>query len=300
MTCVSLPAYENIAAFEILLRRLLRWHLMSQYGRGWLVKIGAEYYELIELRIQQEKRTGQYSKSSSELSFLTLGELISIIFERLWHSSFKVLFKSDLGLREALRRSILPLRNKVAHFRTVDQFDLNLGIRYALELKEYLYEYYGSPERIPLYVTSDLDATDDLIDKDIIRQIRAELSALGIDYFWDEFGKLESVRFNSVGCGFGIFDDNIFIELDLSLQNIHLDFTEWFELHKYCISSIVFDDPKFRIFMPSKSDKDSVKRAMNSLNKRISHNVRFAENDHFVESEYLINRTREKPVGLAF
>ena len=300
MDAVSIQAYQNIAAFEILLRRLVRWQLMSLHGREWLVQIGTEHFDLIETRIRYEKRNGQYWNGSSELSFLTLNELISLIFDKLWSSSFRTVFKSDIGLKEALRKSIIPLRNKVAHFRTIDQFDLNTGIRYVPDMMGHLNSYYGSPDRVPLYVSSDLEASDDLIDPEIVNQINEELSLNGIDYFWDEFGKFESIRASSLGCGFGIFDSNLFIELDLSQKNTRINLTDWFYQHKYCVNSISFNDSKIRVFIPLKADKDTVKRTMNSLYKKIALDIRISLSDNFVESEYIINSKLGESVGLAF
>ena len=300
MNSISLTAYQNIAAFEILLRRLLRWQLMSLHGREWLIQIGSDYYDLIDYRIRNEKKNGQYWNGSSELSFLSLSELISLVFDKLWFSSFRVVFKSDIGLKEALRKSIIPLRNKVAHFRTIDQFDLNIGVRYIPELRQHLCEYYSSPDRVPLYISSDLDASDDLIDLEIQNQINKELIFYGIEYFWNEFGKFESIRAINIGCGFGIFDGNLFIELDLSQNNNQLNLVDWFNQNKYCVNSISFDEPKIRIFIPLKAEKDAVKRTMSSLYKKIAHDIKIPLSNNFVEDEYIINSKLGEPVSLAF
>ena len=231
---------------------------------------------------------------------MTLNELLTLIFERQWQNSFKNIFNSDIGLKNALRNSILPLRNKIAHFRQVDAFDLNIGVRYASEMQTYAQEYYGSSERIVFYINSDADNSDDLIDIDIQKDIKKELFDLNILYFWDEFGKFESIRSNNIGCGFGVYDKNIFIELNLDVAKSQIDLFEWFDQHKYCVNSIVFDEPKIRIFFPVTTNQILVKKLLNSLYKKIALELKNSTLSEFCEGEYIINNKMKRPIGLAF
>jgi hypothetical protein len=273
---------------------------MTSYGNEWITYLGDDFYKIIENRIKQEKINGQYSKKSSDLSYLTLYELIQLIFERQWQSSFKYVFNSDVGIKNQLKNSILPLRNKIAHFRQIDSFDLNNGIRYASEIEWYAQKYYGSPERVSFYLNSDDENIDELIDFDIQKDIQKELTKLNILYFWDEFAKFESIRSNKIGCGFGVYDKNLFIELKLN-SNINLiDFNEWFDDYKYYINSIIIVDPKIRIFFPIRINQNLVKKILNSLYKKVLLDLKKTEQTEFCEGEYIINNRMERPIGLAF
>ena len=66
MSSISSQAYFKVGQFEILLRRIIRWQMMSMYSHEWISKLGDDFYKLIETRIQQEKNNGQYSKISSD------------------------------------------------------------------------------------------------------------------------------------------------------------------------------------------------------------------------------------------
>ena len=92
--------FQRLSSFEILLRRVIRWELMSSDGRAWMLGLG-NYFDEIDRRVKNEKNAGLYSNNSSELSYLTLTELLRLIFTDLWHEKFKLVFKLKILLSDS-------------------------------------------------------------------------------------------------------------------------------------------------------------------------------------------------------
>jgi hypothetical protein len=299
MDPIAVSVFQKIAKFEILLRRFVRWQLMALHGKGWLISIGDHYYEQIESRISIEKNQGIYWSKSSELSFLTLRELINIIFNELWKTSAKDILENDYGLKSALNHSIVPLRNKVAHFRAIDEFDLRL-LEYADEIRVKLQNYYSNQHRVQIYISSDPAFANEQMDEEIIADIKNELAKISSEYFFDEYGKFESIRVREIGCGFGIYDFNLFVELSYSYEIPNDYLFEWFDQNRFVVSSIVLDSNKVRIFLPNKNTESDTRKVMQSLYKQIINYSSRGNLKNLYQSEYIVNTNTEKPVGLAF
>ena len=54
---LDIQCYADISDFEVTLRRVVRWELMTKYGRSWLTETGG-YLDLINDRIAAEVRRG--------------------------------------------------------------------------------------------------------------------------------------------------------------------------------------------------------------------------------------------------
>ena len=299
MNQLSVSAFEELEKFEVLLRRFVRWQLIGKHGRSWLTKIGDSYYDLILKRIEAEKRQGLYWARSSELSFLTLSELISVIFRELWDSSSRAVFSEDYGLKSSLQRTVVPLRNRIAHFRVVDAWDLRL-LEGAIEVRDRLKNYYSSQNLVLLYLSSDPQLAEEQIDDALLIDIRSKLTDLRLDHFWVEYGKFESVRSHGVGCGFGIYDSNIFLEIDISAHHCNFDFYDWIDNFRFVISSIVLNKDTIRFFLPSNIENTELRKVINSLQRQIGSQVTLQNQNPETRSEYIIDARKEEPIGLAF
>src|ERR1700674_275586 len=131
-------AYRRVLFFEILLRRAIRWEARGARGRQWLGAFG-ELQDRIEDRIQSERRSGFFNSHSSELSYLSLSELLEIVFDCLWQECLQQVLSNRKHIRFGPCRGLSSVRNKVAHFRPVDKSDAN-----ALFAADYLFEAMGS------------------------------------------------------------------------------------------------------------------------------------------------------------
>src|SRR4051812_25659434 len=112
-------AYKKVLFFEILLRRIIRWEAREARGRQWLSALG-DLQDSIEDRIQSEKRLRSYNSHSSELSYLSLSELLEIIFRVLWKECFQHVLSDRKHMRAKPCQGLNAVRNKVAHFRPID------------------------------------------------------------------------------------------------------------------------------------------------------------------------------------
>lgn len=301
MNPVAVTAFKEIASFEILLRRFIRWQLMSQFGRAWLVEIGDDMFNTVERRIQAEKNQGLYWSKASELSFLSMSELIVFIFTKLWTNSAREVLNADYGLRKALHSTIVPLRNKIAHFRAIDISDLEL-LKYAAELRAILSSYYSNQSRVTAHMSSDLQLLDEQIEPAVENEIKEALASSGVDYFWTEYGKFEGIRAKNVSPGLGIYDKNVFLELNFIERDApETCLNSWFESNKFLISSIVVDKSKIRVFFPCKTSSVDAKKLLSSLYRHVSSYVPGNKQEpNMLINEYILNTRMETPVGLAF
>ncbi len=204
-------AYKKVLFFEILLRRVIRWEARGARGRQWLGAFG-ELHDRIEDRIQSERRSGSFNSHSSELSYLSLSELFEIVFDCLWEECFQQVLSNKRHIRINPCRGLNAVRNKVAHFRPVDEND-----RKALSNAEYLFEALGSYYRNHLkaraYIPGDFDRADDQLNDEELGKLSAYLGGHGADSVWDEFQRLDSVRAYGMSPGIGVVSHHVFYEL---------------------------------------------------------------------------------------
>ena len=281
--------FQRLSSFEILLRRVLRWELMSSDGRSWLLCLG-EHFNEIELRIKREKTAGLYSKGSSELSYLTLSELIRIIFSDLWIEKFNRVFSGDKGLSKLLVNSVVPLRNKLAHFRPIDILDLsNLKTIHIAE--SLLKKFYSNDSCMEFYLSSDPDWVDEMLDDENINEIKICLSKYNLTELLDEFWKIDSIRNNRYWPGIGLYKDHIFIELHYFEDSPNLDIEGWIDTNKYEVTLITQTQSKLRFFWPIILGKQDIKKGITSLHKMITHSSKNnLQNNNNCTSEYFVQQ----------
>jgi len=204
-------AYKRVLFFEILLRRIIRWEARDAHGRRWLLALG-DLQGTIEDRIQFEKRTGFYNPHSSELSYLSLSELLDIVFDRLWDQRFRTVFRSKKQMRNGSCRELNCVRNKVAHFRPVDVKD-GVALNGAQDLFETLKAHYQAHLKAEVYLPGGLEKTDESLDPEEVGALTRSLDVNGISAVWDEFQRLESIRAYGMSPGMGLVSHHVFFEL---------------------------------------------------------------------------------------
>lgn len=297
----NLDAYKIIADFEILLRRILRWELMSEKGGGWLTSLQKNYDE-IESRIAHEKRGGIYSENSSELSYLTLQELLNLIFRDFWRHKFDEILNYDKGILSLVIKNVVPLRNKVAHFRCVDMWDLQ-NYKIIFEIRDILRKYYAADRFAAFYLSSDPAWVGDSIDPENIDQIKCILIEKDVASLWDEYCRFDGIRTYNVHPGFGLYCDNIFIELHVDSISPALDLVGWFKNNKFAVSIISVTQSKVRVFWPLSIGSREIQKGFNALAKMVSHSARqnkLSDPSHATDSEYIAQLSPDKSICIAF
>jgi len=292
--------FQRLSSFEILLRRVLRWELMSSEGRRWMLGLGS-YFDEIEVRVKREKTAGLYSNKSSELSYLTLTELLRIIFSDLWVEKFYRVFKGDKGLSKILTSSVVPLRNKLAHFRPIEVLDLiNLEAIYTTEIL--LKEFYSDDSCMEFYLSSDPDWVEEMLDDDNINQIKNCLNKYNLTDLLDEFWKIDSIRTRRYWPGIGLYKGHIFIELHYFEDSPKLDIDSWIDNNKYEVTLITQTTSKLRFFWPIVLGKNDIKKGFNSLHKLIMHSSNNSLNidtNNICLNEYFVHQLTNRSFGVA-
>jgi len=204
-------AYRKILYFEVLLRRLIRWEARGVHGRSWLLALDT-LQSKIEERIQAERQLGAFNPDSSELSYLSLAELIEIVFSYLWRDCFQQVLNNKKNIRNDPCRALNAIRNKVAHFRPIAQNDARAlgGIETLFDI---LTLYYQENLKASAYIPGDFEVPDGQLDSEEISRLTEFLEAHDQTSVWNEFQQLESVRGAGLSPGIGIVSHHVFYEL---------------------------------------------------------------------------------------
>jgi hypothetical protein len=292
--------FQRLSSFEILLRRVVRWELMSSDGRAWMLGLG-NYFDEIDRRVKNEKNAGLYSNNSSELSYLTLTELLRLIFTDLWHEKFKLVFSGDKGLSKLITNSVVPLRNKLAHFRPIEGIDLiNLSTIHDTEL--ILKNFYSNKSSIEFYLSSEPDWVEEMLDEDNISQIQDCLNKYDLNGLLDDFWKVDSIRTSRFFPGMGLYKGHIFIELHYFQDSPKLDIDSWINNNKFEVTLITQTASKLRFFWPVVNGKNEIKKGFNSLQKLVNHSLKNNVNinmGNICMNEYFVNQLSNRSFGVA-
>ena len=259
-------AYENIYLFEILLRKVLRWELRGVFGRNWLSELG-RFGTVIVDRIDREKRLGAYNADHSDLAYLDLSELLDLVFEKFWEPIFSAILKRK-NLQVPLRRQIVAIRNKVAHFRAVDQKDLLL-LQAGGDFNNVLDEYY-SRLAASAYLSGE-DPEGQLGGGEVDLLIR-ELAQRGMSEIWAEYGALEGVRAKGFLPGIGIVGHHLLFELFTTEAYTPESILEFAKAQRFDISFLNFGAQAeyVRIFVPFKLGEKAICKLMRAFIKSVS------------------------------
>jgi hypothetical protein len=183
--------YATVAEFEICLRRVVRWELMSTFGRAWFSEVS--HSEIVEQRIAKERRHGFLRDGSSLLSYLSLGELQDIIFNDFWIKSFKNVFQGNKSLQKDLLNKILPVRNKLAHFRPINASEIN-NLQLTNDFFSILRNSYGKPELTEFYLSGESERANELMDEELILEAKNFLESYDLNEIWNAYLSIEWLR----------------------------------------------------------------------------------------------------------
>ena len=247
---LDIECYINISEFEVTLRRVVRWELMTKYGRSWLSETG-EYLDLINDRIAVEVKKGMTRGSSSYLSYLTLGELQALIFRDFWQNSFANIFDGKKSLQRALLEKVMPVRNKIAHFRPITNSEY-MGLDITSDFFTALKMHYQTSSHTLFYLSGDPQGAVELLDKALLDEAQESLGRFSCESLLEVFFELQWLRAYGVSPGMGIYKNNLFVELYFD-KNYSCDILRnWVEKKEYELTIATFSDfPRvIRIFTP--------------------------------------------------
>lgn len=258
-------AYKDILYFETLFRRLIRWEVRGAHGRRWLLALDVLQGK-IEERIQAEKRLGAYNPDSSELSYLSLAELIEIVFGYLWRDCFQQVLNNKKHIRNDPCRALNAVRNKVAHFRPIDQND-GKALAGIEALFDVLALYYRDNLKASAYIPGDFEASDGQLDQQEISRLISYLEAHDAKSVWDEFQQLESVRSAGLSPGIGVVSHHVFFELYTRGRFRAPRLVDCLVKYKYEITFMnVGNSANYvRIFVPIRMGAQDIRRVMRKI-----------------------------------
>jgi len=247
---LDIQCYADISDFEITLRRVVRWELMTKYGRSWLSETGG-YLDLINDRIAAEVKKGMTRGSSSYLSYLTLGELQTLIFRDFWQNSFANIFDGKKSLQKELLERVLPVRNKIAHFRPVTNAEYS-GLNVAVNFFNILKQHYQTSSHTLFYLSGDPQTAGELLDPTLLNEALVILKGFGCESLLEVFFGLQWLRAYGMSPGIGVFKNNLFVELYFDKNYSSDTLRNWVEKKEYEVTVATFSDlPKVvRIFVP--------------------------------------------------
>lgn len=282
-------ALRTVMEFELMLRRVTRLELMRRYGRKWLVEAPA-LYETIEPRIATDTRTGIYDSSCSELSYLTLRELSEFIFKQSWNSMFRSVFDGKLGYLSEIQTKINPLRNKVAHFRSVKKIDL-FNARGIAEMRDCLRSHYTVSDLTVFHIQSDPCYSDLWIDEVITSEALASLRALKHENLWVIAAEGDYLRQFGYSLGLGVFHGHVFFEFFNEAGFPIEELDQFLVRHKEAISFISLHANKLRVFFSLANEpRDTAKlaRGVQKILGAFRKNVESAERNSYGVTEYFV------------
>ena len=228
----------------------MRWELMTKYGRSWLSETGG-YLDLINDRIAAEVKKGMTRGSSSYLSYLTLGELQTLIFRDFWQNSFANIFDGKKSLQKELLERVLPVRNKIAHFRPVTNAEYS-GLNVAVNFFNILKQHYQTSSHTLFYLSGDPQTAGELLDPTLLNEALVILKGFGCESLLEVFFGLQWLRAYGMSPGIGVFKNNLFVELYFDKNYSSDTLRNWVEKKEYEVTVATFSDlPKVvRIFVP--------------------------------------------------
>jgi len=303
---LDIQCFSSISEFEISLRRLVRWELMGVFGRAWYTHIG-NYSSTIDDRIARESRVGMARGGNSLLSYLSLGEVINLIFKDLWQHNFYTIFSGKKSFQRELFQRIIPIRNKVAHFRPVSSIEIEaLGL--TKEIFSILRATYGKTELTEFYNSGESERGSELIDSDLIFEAKKSLNKYSAFNIWDEFINIQWLRAYGIFPGIGIFNKHLFIEFYFDNNFSPASLFCWVQKREYEVTFASFSESPnmVRIFLPMVIGEKDLVKSLRALSNAAKEGVVGSSDFNFeisrldLSSEMLINKNAGSGVCFAF
>lgn len=246
---IDKKGYEQVFFYENLLRKTLIWELRGTYGRQWLNELAKFGYQ-IEDRIASTKRAGAYNEDHSELSYLDLADLLSLIFDKTWYSIFnKILIRKSL--RDVAHKGLVAVRNKIAHYRPIDQTDAH-RLESAKEVFSGLGNYYGRNLQADAHLSGQDKGVDVLLNPAEIDNLRTVLVRAKLPNLWDDYGKHEGMRASNLSPGIGVVRHHLFFEIFTHLAFAPIRFVDFVRRRRHEVTFLNFGPSAeyVRIFIP--------------------------------------------------
>jgi hypothetical protein len=275
---------------------------MAKGGRRWLLSLG-DKFDLIQERLRQD---GIRNKAApvSELSYLSLGELVHIVFDELWVKHFAIVFDYKKGYKRALLNELTPLRNKVAHFREISKAD-HFNLTGAAECIATLSEYYSLPAHTSAYLPADPYWIAENIDQDQEHLLVSKLEEHHLEKIWDEYSAFESVKSTGLRPGAGIYAGHFFIEIySCEDDGLAWNLSNWYGYHHDTVTFIRCGKAITRIFWPLAISATEITKDIRSLQRvLISRHLKSVSTEESLPmfcDGLGLSKNQEKFIGVAF
>jgi hypothetical protein len=293
--------YLQVGQFEVTLRRVLRWELMASKGTQWLLCLDEKFDE-IQNKMCLETRNG-FRPSLSELSYLSLGELLYTLFDDLWDPHFKKVFVTK-GFKTSLLKDIGPLRNKIAHFRELGDQEY-LSFISAIHCTEKLRNYYSDSNLTEVYLSSDPHYWMEAKDPEEEEALRFVLAKHCHQDLWVEFTAFESIRVHDMNAGVGIYANHFFVEVSYQDTNrLESALHEWYIKNRFSVTFVRISTDRIRVFWSLAVHSKEVKKGLRTLQKVLTESHRHAGTAAFQSplfaDGFAVQTKSEKFIGAAF
>lgn len=258
-------AHEQVFTHEVFLRRILLWELRGAFGPKWYSQLGSHTTE-IEDRIRIEKRQNIFDSQVSELAYLGLSDLADIVCRLQWDTIFgRVLRGTPKHLVKQELRSIVAMRNKVAHFRPVTSYEAEVG--FIQQLLGVFHRHYHGCMEAAVYLSGDPSKSDDQFNTPELRDLQAALTRNRLQEVWDEYGRLEHIRSDGLSPGIGIVDHHIFYEIFVDGSFASERIAAWAIREKHAVTFLTIGKYAnyLRAFVPLKADPGQIVKVMKGL-----------------------------------
>jgi hypothetical protein len=258
---LDIDAYSKVASCEGFLRRVLRWELRGHAGNQWKREINSRISDLIE-RQAVERMNGLYIDHGCPFAYLSLNELVEVMFRDLWKPIFREVFGNNRATAADLHR-LRQIRNRIAHFRPVSEAQVSM-LDTAFAILDGLRAYYGRHKQSHAYIPGAFERAEEQLDSDETALLISQLGASERNELWSEFGKQEAIRAKGLSPGMGVVHHHVFFELytrgSFSADPVHrfaLRFQDSITfLNVGCFSDYV------RVFVPLKNDLQNIKKIL--------------------------------------
>ena len=139
--------FRAIFEIEAYLRLIVRWELRGLVGRAWKGSVEPAVVEEARKRMKQEAEEGLIDAvESGFFCYLNLSELKDIALGPLWDKSFSRSWPAQDVVRSEFKK-LIAIRNKIAHFRHVTEWDVEVVRRVAMDVERWTKPYRVVRER---------------------------------------------------------------------------------------------------------------------------------------------------------
>lgn len=291
-------ALNEVMRLEITLRRVVRFELMRQHGRKWISNAD-NLFHFVEDRLSREKRAGLYTDGASELSYLTLNELAHHIFKEEWQSRYREIFCNQNYIFSDINRHIIPLRNKLAHFRQVTKMDL-VNARASYDLLNSLREYYRNESFHEFYISSEPEYASEWTESETVNSATHSLEKYQAITVWETLSEIDSMRRYGFHIGAGIWCEHFFLEVysDSNFQIEKID--SFFCKNKDIITLVCLSGTKVRFFISLQNEAKEISRLLRSLGRLFSQETETDDSPKDPDvNEYFVGPNLESTVSFA-